>query len=57
MLLPIEGQKIEGVGSGPLEEEIRDREEEPTGPSNGVAIATSFRHEYTLEVAEGLEWG
>tara|TARA_B100002052_G_scaffold226476_1_gene208733 strand:- start:116 stop:235 length:120 start_codon:yes stop_codon:yes gene_type:complete len=25
MLLPIEGQKVEGIGSGPLEEGVRDR--------------------------------
>ena len=26
MLLPIEGQKVEGIGPGPLEEGVRDRE-------------------------------
>ena len=26
MLLPIEGQKVEGIGPGPLEEGIGDRE-------------------------------
>ena len=31
MLLPIEGQKVEGIGPSPLEEGVRDREEEPTG--------------------------
>jgi len=26
MLLPIEGQKVEGIGPSPLEEGVRDRE-------------------------------
>jgi len=29
MLLPIEGQKVEGVDPSAFEEEIRDREQEP----------------------------
>ena len=29
MLLPIEGQKVEGVGPSAFEEGIRDREQEP----------------------------
>ena len=46
LLLPIEGQKVEGIGPSPLEEGIRDREQEPTRPSNGAAIATSLRHDF-----------
>ena len=46
MLLPIEGQKVEGIGPGPLEEGIRDREQEPTRTSNRAAIATSLRHDF-----------
>jgi len=38
MLLPIEGQKVEGIGPGALEEGIRDREQEPTKISNGATI-------------------
>ena len=45
MLLLIEGQKVEGIGPSPLEEGVRDREQEPTGSSNGAAITTSFRHD------------
>ena len=45
MLLPIEGQKVEGIGPGPLEEGVRDREQEPAGPSNRATIATSFVHD------------
>ena len=45
MMLPIEGQKVEGIGPGPLEEGVRDREQEPTGASNRAAIATSFGHD------------
>ena len=56
MLLPIEGQKVEGIGPGALEEGIRDREPEPTGASNGAAIATSFGHDLNtlLEQLKGL---
>ena len=52
MLLPIEGQKVEGIGPGALEEGIRDREQEPTGASNG----TSFGHDLNtfLEQLKGL---
>ena len=46
MLLPIEGQKVEGIGPSPLEEGVRDRKEEPTGTTNGVTIATSFGHDF-----------
>ena len=45
MLLPIEGQKVEGIGPSPLEEGVRNREEEPTGTSNRATIATSFGHD------------
>ena len=52
MMLPIEGQKVEGIGPSPLEEGIRDREQEPAGASDGSAITTSLRHDlntlYTL---------
>ena len=56
MLLPIEGQKVEGIGPGPLEEGIRDREQEPTGTSNRAAITTSFGHDFNtlLKKLEGL---
>ena len=56
MLLPIEGQKVEGIGPGPLEEGIRDREQEPTGASDGPTIATSFGHDLNtlLKELEGL---
>ena len=42
MLLPIEGQKVEGIGSGPLEEGVRDGEQEPAGPYYGVNSGTSW---------------
>ena len=45
MLLPIEGQKVEGIGPSPLEEGIRDREKEPAGPPDWAAITTSFGHD------------
>ena len=31
--MPIEAQKIEGIGISPLEEDVRDREKEPPGRS------------------------
>jgi len=52
MLLPIEGQKVEGIGPSPLEEGIRDREQEPTGPSNRAAITTSFGHDLNTLLKE-----
>ena len=45
MLLPIEGQKVEGIGPSALEEGIRDREKEPAGASDWSAITTSFGHD------------
>ena len=56
MLLPIERQKVEGIGPGPLEEGIRDREKEPTGTSNRAAITTSLGHNFNtfLKELEGL---
>ena len=56
MMLPIEGQKVEGIGPSPLEEGVRDREQEPARTSNGAAIATSRRHDFNtfLKQLEGL---
>ena len=45
ILLPIEEQKVEGIGPSPLEEGVSDREQEPTGASKGEAITTSFGHD------------
>ena len=56
LLLPIERQKVEGIGPGPLEEGVRDREEEPARTTNGAAISTSFRHNFNtlLKQQKGL---
>ena len=56
MLLPIERQKVEGIGPSPLEEGVRDREQEPTRTSNRATIATSFRHDLNtiLKQLKGL---
>ena len=57
MLLPIEGQKVEGIGPSPLEEGIRDREQEPAGASDGPTITTSLGHDLNtlLKELEGLD--
>ena len=52
MLLPIEGQKVEGIGPSPFEEGVRDREQEPTGASNRAAIATSLGHDFNTLLKE-----
>ena len=52
MLLPIEGQKVEGIGPGPLEEGVRDREQEPTGTSNRAAITASLGHDFNTLLKE-----
>ena len=52
MMLPIEGQKVEGIGPSPLEEGIRDREQEPAGASDGSAITTSLRHDLNTLLKE-----
>ena len=56
MLLPIEGQKVEGIGPSAFEEGIRDREQEPARPSDGAAIATSLGHDIDtgLKKVKGL---
>ena len=50
MLLPIEGQKVEGIGPSPLEEGVR--EQEPARTSNRATIATSFRHDFNALLKE-----
>jgi len=52
MLLPIERQKVKGIGPSALEEKVRDREQEPTGASDGPAIATSFGHDIDTGLQE-----
>ena len=52
MLLPKEGQKVEGIGPSPLEEGIRDREKEPAGTSNRATITTSFGHDFNTFLKE-----
>ena len=56
ILLPIEGQKVEGVDPISFEEEIRDREQEPARTSNGATITTSWRHDLNtfLKQLKGL---
>ena len=56
MLLPIEGQKIEGVGPDLLEEVIRDREQESARTPNGAVIPTSLEHDLNalLKQLKGL---
>jgi len=56
MLLPIEGQNVEGIGPSPLEEGVRDREQEPTRTTNGATITTSWRHDLNtfLKQLKGL---
>ena len=46
MLLPIEWQKVKGIGPSALEEGVRDREQEPAGATNRATIATSFGHDF-----------
>ena len=45
MLLPIEWQKVKGIGPSALEEGVRDREQEPARASDRPAIATSLGHD------------
>jgi len=52
MLLPIEGQKVKGIGPSALEEGVRDREQEPTGTPDRAAIAASFRHDVDTGLQE-----
>ena len=46
LILPVWGQKVKGIGPGPLEVLIGSREEEPAGPTDGTAITTSFGHDF-----------
>ena len=48
ILLPIEEQKVEGIGPSPLEEGVSDRDQEPTGLPNGAAITTSFGYDLNI---------
>ena len=45
LILPVQGQKVKGIGPGPLEVLIGSREEEPAGPTDRRAIAASFGHD------------
>ena len=52
MMLPIEGQKVEGIGPSPLEEGVRDGEKEPARTTNRAAITTSFGHDFNTLLKE-----
>ena len=52
ILLPIEAQKVEGIGPSPLEEGVRDREEEPARTTNRATITTSFGHDFNTFLKE-----
>ena len=52
MLLPIEGQKVKGIGPSALEEGVRDREQEPARPPDGAAIAASWGHDVNTGLKE-----
>ena len=45
LILPVQGQKVKGIGPCPLEVGLRSREEEPAGSTNRTAIAPGLRHE------------
>ena len=44
LILPVDGQKVKGIGPSALEVLIRSREEEPARTSDRTAIATCFGH-------------
>ena len=45
LILPVNGQKVKGIGPGPLEVLIGSREEEPTRTTDRATITTSLRHD------------
>ena len=52
LIVPVKGQKVKGIGPSALEVLIRSREEEPAGPTDRTAIATSFRHDVDTRLQE-----
>ena len=45
LILPVKGQKVKGIGPGPLEVGFGSREQEPTGSAYRTAIPSGFRHD------------
>jgi len=43
--VPVRGQKVKGIGPSAFEILIGSREQEPAGPTDRAAIATSFGHD------------
>jgi len=44
LILPVDRQKVKGIGPSPLEVLIGSREKEPAGTTDRTAIAARFRH-------------
>ena len=38
LILPVQGQKVKGIGPSPLEVLIRSREQEPAGPTDRAVV-------------------
>ena len=45
LFLPVEGQKVKGIGPGSLEANLRSREQEPAGTTDRTAITARLGHD------------
>ena len=52
LILPVQGQKVKGIGPSPLEVLLRRREKEPTRTADRTVIAARFRHDVNASLQE-----
>ena len=45
LILPVQGQKVKGIGPSAFEVLVRSREKEPAGSANRTFIAARFGHD------------
>ena len=45
LILPVDRQKVKGIGPGPLEIAVGSGEQEPAGSTDRSTIAPGFRHD------------
>ena len=52
LILPVSGQKVKGIGPGPLEVLLGSREEEPAGSTHKATITARLGHDLDARLQE-----
>ena len=50
LILPVQGQKVKGIGPSPLEIGVRSREQEPAGTTDRTAITDRLGHNLDISL-------